>query len=65
LPCALEAGVGGHRQHESSILFERVEPISADLALARAFEKGGWDRVTRFYRTDDIADDRCWVKGSG
>jgi protein-L-isoaspartate(D-aspartate) O-methyltransferase len=34
-------------------------------ALAKAFANGGWDRVTRLYRSDDIADDRCWLKGAG
>ncbi len=34
-------------------------------ALARAFANGGWDRVARLYRSDDIADDRCWLKGAG
>ncbi len=34
-------------------------------ALAAAFAKGGWDRVTRLYRTDDIPNDRCWLKGPG
>jgi protein-L-isoaspartate(D-aspartate) O-methyltransferase len=34
-------------------------------ALAKAFASGGWDRVTRLHRSDDIADDRCWLKGLG
>jgi len=33
--------------------------------VGRGFCKGGWDRVTRLYRTNDIADDRCWIKGTG
>ena len=35
------------------------------MALAAAFMKGGADKVTRLYRTSDIPDDRCWVKGDG
>lgn len=34
-------------------------------ALAAAFKKGGWDNVTRLYRTGDIPDDNCWVRGRG
>jgi protein-L-isoaspartate(D-aspartate) O-methyltransferase len=34
-------------------------------ALASAFEKGGWERVTRLYRTDGIEQERCWVRGPG
>jgi protein-L-isoaspartate(D-aspartate) O-methyltransferase len=34
-------------------------------ALAAAFMKGGADKVTRLYRTSDIPDDRCWVRGDG
>jgi protein-L-isoaspartate(D-aspartate) O-methyltransferase len=37
----------------------------AEAALAIAFSKGGWDRVTRLYRSDVIDEDRCWVKGAG
>ena len=44
---------------------ESVREKNSALALAEAFAKGGWDRVTRLYRTDDIADDRCWIKGTG
>jgi protein-L-isoaspartate(D-aspartate) O-methyltransferase len=38
---------------------------NSDAALANAFKNGGWDRVTRLYRHDDIPDDRCWLKGPG
>jgi protein-L-isoaspartate(D-aspartate) O-methyltransferase len=44
---------------------EGARDKNSEVALAQAFEKGGWDRVTRLYRTDDIADDRSWVKGTG
>lgn len=44
---------------------EGARDKASEVALAKAFEKGGWDRVTRLYRTDDIANDRCWVKGTG
>ena len=34
-------------------------------ALGAAFMKGGADKVTRLYRTSDIPEDRCWVRGDG
>jgi len=37
----------------------------SDAALAAAFKKGGWDYVTRLYRTSEIPDERCWVRGPG
>jgi protein-L-isoaspartate(D-aspartate) O-methyltransferase len=37
----------------------------SEAALANAFEKGGWEKVTRLYRTGEIDDERCWVRGSG
>jgi protein-L-isoaspartate(D-aspartate) O-methyltransferase len=32
-------------------------------ALVVALEKGGWDRVTRFYRRGDVPEEQCWLKG--
>jgi protein-L-isoaspartate(D-aspartate) O-methyltransferase len=37
----------------------------SELALADAFEKGGWQKVTRLYRDQEIPDERCWVRGPG
>jgi protein-L-isoaspartate(D-aspartate) O-methyltransferase len=37
----------------------------SERALAKAFEKGGWEKVTRLYRSEEIADERCWVRGPG
>ena len=34
-------------------------------ALAEAFARGGWEKVTRLYRDGDIPDERCWVRGQG
>jgi protein-L-isoaspartate(D-aspartate) O-methyltransferase len=36
---------------------------ASEAALSRAFEKGGWERVTRLYRSGQIEEDRCWVRG--
>lgn len=38
---------------------------ASDTALAAALEKGGAKNVTRLYRTNDIPDDRCWLRGNG
>jgi protein-L-isoaspartate(D-aspartate) O-methyltransferase len=37
----------------------------SEVALANAFKTGGWDKVTRLYRTEEISDERSWVRGSG
>ncbi len=37
---------------------------AAETALKQAFERGGWERVTRLYRTADIEPERCWVRGA-
>ena len=33
--------------------------------LAEAFANGGWQQVTRLYRDQEIAEERCWLRGSG
>ena len=38
---------------------------ASERALAEAFAKGGWERVTRLYRDQDIPEERCWVRGPG
>jgi protein-L-isoaspartate(D-aspartate) O-methyltransferase len=38
---------------------------ASERALAAAFQNGGWKRVKRLYRTDDLADDRCWLRAPG
>jgi protein-L-isoaspartate(D-aspartate) O-methyltransferase len=37
----------------------------SEAALAEAFNKGGWELVTRLYRNDDIPEDRCWLRAPG
>jgi protein-L-isoaspartate(D-aspartate) O-methyltransferase len=36
---------------------------ASERALAKAFAKGGWQKVTRLYRDHDIPARRCWVRG--
>ncbi|PSH67699.1 protein-L-isoaspartate O-methyltransferase [Phyllobacterium brassicacearum] len=42
-----------------------VRDAKSERALAIAFADGSLRRVSRFYRTSDIPDDRCWLKGDG
>jgi len=37
----------------------------SEAALAAAFEKGGWERVTRLYRHNEVPEDRVWLRVSG
>jgi len=38
----------------------------SEAALAEAFKKrGAWLLITRLYRRDDIAQDRCWLRAPG
>ena len=37
---------------------------ASERALAEAFAGGGWQRVTRLYRNQDIPNERCWLRGA-
>lgn len=37
----------------------------SERALAKAFDHGGWKHVTRLYRSNDVPDANCWLKGPG
>jgi protein-L-isoaspartate(D-aspartate) O-methyltransferase len=37
---------------------------ASERALAEAFDRGGWEKVTRLYR-EAIPPERCWVSGRG
>jgi protein-L-isoaspartate(D-aspartate) O-methyltransferase len=37
----------------------------SERALSEAFEKGGWQKVTRLYRDQEIPGERCWLRGPG
>lgn len=37
---------------------------ASERALAEAFARGGWQRVARLYRNQDIPDERCWLRGA-
>ena len=36
---------------------------ASERALAEAFARGGWQKVTRLYRNREIAEELCWVRG--
>ncbi len=41
---------------------EGTRDAASESALAAAFEKGGWERVTRLHRSGAVPDERCWLK---
>ncbi|WP_426439058.1 protein-L-isoaspartate O-methyltransferase family protein [Bradyrhizobium genosp. P] len=38
---------------------------TSERAIADAFARGGGRKVTRLYRDENIADERCWLRGPG
>jgi protein-L-isoaspartate(D-aspartate) O-methyltransferase len=38
---------------------------ASERTLAEAFARGGWQKVTRLYRDQEIPEERCWVRGAG
>lgn len=44
---------------------ESARDAASEAALAAAFASGGWDRVTRLYRGDDLPAERCWLRAPG
>jgi protein-L-isoaspartate(D-aspartate) O-methyltransferase len=40
---------------------EGARDAESERALAAAFEKGGWEQVTRLYRRGDLPDEQCWL----
>jgi protein-L-isoaspartate(D-aspartate) O-methyltransferase len=44
---------------------EGVRDGASETALSAAFKKGGWQRVTRLYRHNDVPEEQCWVRAPG
>ncbi len=44
---------------------EGSRDAASEQALVAAFEKGGWEKVTRLYRSDAIPEERCWLRAPG
>ena len=38
---------------------------ASERALAEAFARQGWQKVTRLYRDQEIPAERCWLRGAG
>jgi protein-L-isoaspartate(D-aspartate) O-methyltransferase len=38
---------------------------TSERALAEAFAKGGWQRVARLYRNQEVPEERSWLSGPG
>ena len=37
----------------------------SERALDQAFARGGWQKVARLYRDQEIPEERCWLRGPG
>jgi protein-L-isoaspartate(D-aspartate) O-methyltransferase len=44
---------------------EGARDEESERALEAAFKKGDMAKVTRLHRTDDIPEERCWLRGRG
>jgi len=44
---------------------EGARDPQSEAALAAAFERGGWQEVTGLSRSDDVPEDRCWLRAPG
>src|SRR5215207_5467294 len=44
---------------------ESARDARSETALAEALAKGGWEKVTQLFRTETIAEDRCWLRAPG
>jgi len=44
---------------------EGARDETSEAALAEAFKKGGWKRVARLYRNEDVPAERCWLRAPG
>jgi protein-L-isoaspartate(D-aspartate) O-methyltransferase len=44
---------------------EGARDETSEAALAEAFKNGGWERVTRLYRNEDVPEERCWLRAPG
>lgn len=42
---------------------EGMRDEKSERALASAFEHGGWERVTRLDRRNEVPADQCWLRG--
>jgi len=43
----------------------QVFRVPEEAALDAALTAGGWEKVTRLHRTDDIPQEQCWLRAPG
>ena len=55
---------GGSRGSRFFLVRVRAAPKS-ERVLAAALEAGGWEKVTRLYRRDDLPEEQCWLRAPG
>ena len=44
---------------------EGARDETSEAALAEAFKRGGWKRVARLYRNENVPEERCWLRAPG
>jgi protein-L-isoaspartate(D-aspartate) O-methyltransferase len=44
---------------------ESARDERSEAVLSEAFARGGWEKVTRLFRSDEIAAERCWLRAPG
>jgi protein-L-isoaspartate(D-aspartate) O-methyltransferase len=44
---------------------EGARDAASEAALTDGFDKGGWERVTRLYRHNNIPEEYCWLRAPG
>ena len=44
---------------------EGMRDEASEKALAAALKKGGAEKVSRLQLTDDVPEERCWLRASG
>jgi protein-L-isoaspartate(D-aspartate) O-methyltransferase len=76
VPIERRGGVFRIERRSSEFLARWISPVAifpcegardpaSEAALAEAFAKGGWQQVTRLCRSDDVPEDRCWLRAPG
>jgi len=77
LPSPIRAGAVFRIERKADEYFAKwISPVAifpcvggrdqaTEAALIAAFEKGDSQKVTRLYRTNEIPEERCWVRGDG
>jgi protein-L-isoaspartate(D-aspartate) O-methyltransferase len=76
LPIEKRGAVFRIERHSEEFFARRISAVAifpcdgardaaSEAALAEAFRKGGWERVSRLYRHNDMPEERCWLRALG